>query len=208
MTATRYHHGNLRQALADAAVAAARERGPDGLAVRELARSVGVSHNAAYRHFADRDALVGVVADAGLAGLVTAMDRRLGEVTATEPVARARARLTALGTGYVDFALAEPGLFQVLFTAYPDPPDGSDASDPYGMLNAALDDLVAVGYLDPALREGADVTCWSAVHGFAMLCVGGPLRQLPPVVRDQALAAMLASLDRAYGVRAESSRAE
>ncbi len=64
MTTARYHHGNLREALVAAAVDAAREKGPDGLAVRELARRVGVSHNAAYRHFADREALVEVVAEA------------------------------------------------------------------------------------------------------------------------------------------------
>lgn len=202
MPAARYHHGNLREALAEAAVEAAREHGPDGLAVRELARRVGVSHNAAYRHFADRDALVDVVAEEALAGLVAAMERRLATVTATDPVLRARRRLVELGAGYVDFALGEPGLFRVLFTAYPEAPQADQgALDPFSMLNAALDELVAVGYLDPAVRPGAEIGCWSAVHGFAVLNAEGPLRGLSPDDREAALQAMLGSIDLAYGAR-------
>ena len=200
MTTARYHHGNLREALAEAAVEAARESGPDGLAVRELARRVGVSHNAAYRHFADREALVDVVAERGLVGLMAAMDRRLATVTDTDPVQRARRRLQEVGAGYVDFAVAEPGLFRVLFTAYPGAPDHKGGGeDPYGKLNAALDDLVAVGYLSPEVRPGAEVTCWSAVHGFSVLCTEGPLRALPSAEREQALMAMLGTIDRSYG---------
>lgn len=200
MTTARYHHGNLREALAEAAVEAVREHGPDGLAIRDLARRVGVSHNAAYRHFADRDALVDVVAEHALGGLVEAMERRLAAVTETDPVHRARRRLIEIGAGYVDYAIGEPGLFRLLFTAYPEVPqaDGG-AGDPYGMLNAALDDLVDVGYLDPAVRPGAEIGCWSAVHGFSVLCTEGPLRTMPPHDRDHALAAMLSTIDLAYG---------
>lgn len=202
MTTARYHHGHLREALAEAAVAAAREHGPDGLAVRELARRVGVSHNAAYRHFADRDALVDVVAEVALAGLVAAMERRLGAVDQPDPVRRARERLIATGAGYVDFALAEPGLFRVLFTAYPEVPAADDdLTDPYGMLNAALDHLVEVGYLAAERRPGAEITCWSAVHGFAVLCTEGPLRAVPDADRDAALVVLLETLDRSYGSR-------
>ena len=132
------------------------------------------------------------------------MERRLADVDDAEPVRRARRRLFATGAGYVEFALAETGLFRLLFTAYPDPPDGKGAAeageDPYGMLNAALDDLVAVGYLGPDVRAGADVTCWSAVHGFAVLNVEGPLRGLPPAERERALEGLLLSIDRGLGV--------
>ncbi|WP_148616073.1 TetR/AcrR family transcriptional regulator [Nocardioides rubriscoriae] len=213
MTASaRYHHGHLREALADAAVEAVREHGPDGLAVRDLARRVGVSHNAAYRHFADRDALVDVVAERAMAGLMGAMERRLAAVEAAEaddpvdPVHRARRRLSEVGAGYVDFAVAEPGLFRLLFTAYPEVPDkdlgkGTEVGDPFTVLNLALDDLVAVGYLDPVVREGAEITCWSAVHGFAVLNVEGPLRGLAAADREAALQALLAHIDGALGTR-------
>jgi AcrR family transcriptional regulator len=201
-TSARYHHGHLREALTAAAVAAARERGVDGLALRELARTVGVSHNAAYRHFADREALVEAVATEGLAGLVASCERELATVTATDPVERARRRLAALGRGYVAFAVAEPGLFRVLFTAYPDSPGSEDKAagpDPYGMLNDALDELVDVGFLAPEARLGADVNCWSAVHGFAVLVTEGPLRGLTAAERDEMQEHIVDAIDRSYG---------
>ncbi|MFM6850853.1 MAG: TetR/AcrR family transcriptional regulator, partial [Terrabacter sp.] len=195
MSSSPYHHGNLRDALVEAAVDVVREGGPEALSLRELARRVGVSHAAAYRHFADRDALVDAVAERALDALTAAMERRLADVDDDDPVRRARRRLHATGAGYVEFALAETGLFRLLFTAYPDPPESKAmdvaGEDPYGMLNAALDDLVAVGYLRPDVRLGADVTCWSAVHGFAVLNVEGPLRSLPPVERERALEGLL-----------------
>jgi AcrR family transcriptional regulator len=210
VTGSAYHHGNLRAALVESAVEVVRERGPDGLAVRDLARRVGVSHNAAYRHFADRDALVDVVAELALDGLVTAIRRRRDPVADDDPVTQARRRLVAIGAGYVDFALTEPGLFRLLFTAYPVPPDhepgGEDAEDPYGMLNAALDDLVAVGYLRREDRPGADVTCWSVVHGFAVLTTEGPLRGLQPSERSAALLSLLLGVDRGLGAGGEWPR--
>lgn len=208
MTTTRYHHGNLRAALVEAAVAAARESGPDGLAVRDLARRVGVSHNAAYRHFSDRDALVAEVAEVGMAELTAAMRRRTDLVPPPagpdDEVRAARARLVECGRGYVDFALAQPGLFRVLFAAYPSPPspakDGTgDPDDPFVILNALLDDLVEVGHLAADARAGAEITCWSAVHGFAVLHSEGPLRELDAVTRDAALDVLLEAIDRSYG---------
>ncbi|WP_223164127.1 TetR-like C-terminal domain-containing protein [Nocardioides mesophilus] len=87
------------------------------------------------------------------------------------------------------FALTESGLFRLLFTAYPDPPEGKDAAgeDPYSLLNAALGDLVAVGYLTGQGRAGAEVTCWSAVHALAVLNIDGRLCGLSSSDRDAAL---------------------
>lgn len=203
MTSTPYHHGNLRDALVEAAVEVVREGGPEALSLRELARRVGVSHAAAYRHFADREALVDVVAERAMEALVAAIARRLGDVVDEDPVRRARRRLVEIGAGYVEFALTESGLFRLLFTAYPEPPQGKESptsDDPYSMLNEALDDLVEVGYLDPGVRVGADVTCWSAVHGFAVLNVEGPLRGLSDVEREATLTGLLLAIDRGLGV--------
>ncbi len=67
------------------------------------------------------------------------------------------------------------------------------------MLNQALDDLVAVGYLAERDRVGADITCWAAVHGFSVLNVEGPLRGLTAADRDAALSTLLLGIDRAFG---------
>ena len=88
-----YHHGNLRPALVEAAVELARVSGPDGVVLREVARQTGVSHNAAYRHFADRDELLAEVAALGMSRLADAMEERVATVTTGSPTVRARRRL-------------------------------------------------------------------------------------------------------------------
>src|SRR3954452_24905446 len=125
--ATSYHHGNLRPALIECAVELARVKGPDGVVLREVARRTGVSHNAAYRHFADRDELLAEVARWGMGRLEQAMVDRLAKVRNRDPAVRALRRLREVGRAYVEFALAEPGLFEVAFSA---PADGDHAGGP------------------------------------------------------------------------------
>jgi AcrR family transcriptional regulator len=195
----RYHHGNLREALVEEAVAVAREHGPDAVVVRELARRVGVSHNAAYRHFAHRDDLVAAVADRAHSQLMEAMERALGQVRGDDAVLSARRRLATIGRSYVRFALTEPGLFRVAFASHVESGLASlAAAGPYGLLSAALDELVAVGFLAPEARAGAEITCWSAVHGFSILHIDGPLAGLDPRERALALDQVLIAIDRSY----------
>lgn len=199
VTTISYHHGRLREALVDAAVEAVREQGPDDWSVRDLCRRVGVSHNAAYRHFAHRDELVAAVSDRTMRRLVEALEARLATVTVEDPVLRARRRLAETGRGYVAFALDEPHLFRLAFrsTAVTDPSPSPDR-DPYGVLSRALDDLVDVGYLAPSVRPGAEMTCWSGVHGFAILSLEGPLRDIGEAERQAALDDILVAIDRSY----------
>src|SRR5689334_22434762 len=194
-----YHHGNLRPVLVETAVELARSTGPDGVVLREVARRAGVSHNAAYRHFSDRAALLAEVADHAMAQLEKAMRARADAVTVTDPAQRAVTRLGETGRAYVAFAIAEPGLFAVAFTA----PEGvavhrdpDTLTGPYAFLNAVLDELVQAGALRPELRQGADVACWSMVHGYAELVVSGPLREVPPQLRDKMLEAVLDVIER------------
>ena len=189
-----YHHGNLRESLIDTGVELARVRGPEGVVLREVARRTGVSHNAAYRHFADREALLAEIARLAMRQLRAAMQREIDAADAEEhpdEQARASARLRATGRAYVDFAISEPGLFDVAFTAIPDE-DGLDAdTDPYDLLTQVLDEGVAAGAVSPDLRPGAEVICWSAVHGFATLHVHGPRASAPVEERNATLDVML-----------------
>lgn len=179
-----YHHGDLRQALVDAGLALARDGGPDAVVVREATRRVGVAPNAAYRHFADRRALLDAVCSAAQAALAVAIERELAAIPdALAPADAARARLRAVGAGYLRFARAEPGLFRTAFSASPDLADaasparrGASGLTPFELLGAALDALVAAGALPAARRANAEFLAWSAVHGLAMLLIDGPLR--------------------------------
>jgi AcrR family transcriptional regulator len=189
-----YHHGNLRPVLVDTAVELARSTGPDGVVLREVARRAGVSHNAAYRHFADRAALLEEVSERAYDDLETAMRERIATVRERDPRARAVARLRETGRAYVAFALAEPGLFATAFTSPAGSPPHSateELTGPYLVLNTVLDELVDCGALRPELRQGADVGCWAMVHGFAELVGTGPLRQVPAEVREVLLESVL-----------------
>ena len=194
-----YHHGNLRPVLVDTAVELARTTGPDGVVLREVARRAGVSHNAAYRHFDDRAALLAEVSGCAMADLEEAMQARIDAVTLTDPSARATERLRETGRAYVDFALREPGLFEVAFGA-PEGPmvheDPETLTGPYAVLNAVLDELVECGALTAERRLGADVGCWAMVHGFSDLMLHGPLRQVPAEMRGPLLETVLDLIER------------
>jgi AcrR family transcriptional regulator len=201
-----YYHGNLRAALVETGLAMARESGPDGVALREVARRVGVSHNAAYRHFADREQLLAEIAGHGMDLLTEAMEARLATVPGDlDPVARAQARLREVGRAYVEFALAEPGLFRTAFTSHPhqesaEPEDHQgDGGGPYGLLNTILDELVDVGYLAASRRSGSDVVCWAGVHGLAVLHLDGPLAEAPEAEREAATVRFFDIVERGLG---------
>ena len=193
--ARRYHHGNLRAALIDTAVDQARAGGADAVVLRDAARRTGVSHNAAYRHFADRDDLLAEVSERGMAELEQRMRDRLADLPDADHGEPACARLQAVGREYVHFALAEPGLFATAFTCAR-PEDGAPGQGPYAVLSTVLDELVATGVLPAERRPGADVTCWAAVHGFAVLSLQGPLRDLPEREREAQLDGLLERLSR------------
>ncbi len=140
---------------------------------------VGVVPNAAYRHFADRDALLAAVRDAALGQLAQRMADGMNRVRAgRQTPTGARLRLRAVGFAYLEFARAEPGLFDTAFTATEHPPAVADGeARPFDHLGAALDDLVAAGLLDPTRRSDVAYPTWAAVHGLAVL-LRGPLRPL------------------------------
>lgn len=111
-----YRHGDLRRALLDAGIALAREDGPTAVVLREATRQAGVAPNAAYRHFANHQALFDAVRAHALGALAQAIEREWRKaLRVREPAAQARALLRAVGTGYLGFAQAETGLFRTAF---------------------------------------------------------------------------------------------
>jgi AcrR family transcriptional regulator len=196
-----YHHGNLRAALIDAGFELARAGGPDAVVLREASRQVGVSHNAAYRHFPDRQALLEAVGERCMRELALLMERLIAEVDASDrSVEAATARLRAVGTAYVRFALTEPGLFRTGFAAAGRdehiPGTTSNPAGPFELLGAQLDGLLEAGAMDPEMRPNAEFAAWSAVHGFSMLCLDGPLHDMPEAERAAALDRTLQTVER------------
>jgi len=181
-----YRHGDLRRALLEAGTELARGGGPEAVVLREATRRVGVAPSAAYRHFADRRALLDAVCSAAQAALAVAMEKELdGLPNGGDPADAARARLRAVGAGYLRFAQAEPGLFRTAFSASDNLRSAASPSragegglTPFQLLAAALDGLVEADVLPPERRPGAEFLAWSAVHGLAMLLIDGPLRGL------------------------------
>jgi AcrR family transcriptional regulator len=165
---TGYHHGDLRAALIDAGLQLTRVGGPAALTIREATRRVGVSPNAAYRHFADREALLSAVATSIQHRMTARMRASVRRHGSTE-------LLRAVGIGYIKFALDEPGWFAVAFFGAGQT-DETNSAPPYLALVEALDAMTEAGALTPERRDGAEWPCWSAVHGFAELALRGPLR--------------------------------
>ena len=187
-----YHHGDLPNALTDAATEMARAGGPDAVVLRAAARAAGVSAAAAYRHFADHGELLHAVRLRALNALADAMRASLeeGEPLA-DPAEESIRRLRALGRAYLDFALNDPGLFRTAFCR-PDQlmPDSAKLAEngPFALTSAVLDDLVENGVLAPHRRPGAEVAAWAAVHGLATLLLDGPLACLSEEERADAMA--------------------
>jgi AcrR family transcriptional regulator len=190
-----YHHGNLRDSLVEAAVRLARIGGPDAVVLRAVSREAGVSHNAAYRHFADHRDLLAAVSEQCMRQLAALMLARTDEVTARGRGPRATARLNAIGRAYIEFAQTEPGWFATAFAGAPHLPepalDGPPHPGPFDLLRARLDELVEAGVLPAARRPGAEFAAWSMVHGLSCLLVDGPLRFLPDAEVDAVTATVL-----------------
>jgi AcrR family transcriptional regulator len=208
----RYHHGDLRNALVDAAARLAAGGGPDAVTVRAAAREVGVTPTAAYRHFSGHDGLLAAAKGECIGRMSAAMRKRLDELPdQADPIESAVGRLEAIGRGYVDFALAEPGLFRTALGGHfggnhLEQEHDHDTDDPHGMLVALIDELIQLGFLDERQRLGAEISAWSLVHGLSMLLIDGPLAGLPEAERSAVVEQTLTSFTQSFWNAGTTSR--
>ncbi|WP_054811630.1 TetR/AcrR family transcriptional regulator [Nocardia arizonensis] len=179
-----YHHGDLRNALVRAAAALAENGGPEAVTVRAAARRVGVTPTAAYRHFANHDQLLAAAHEQAQRTLFDAISESIATL---EPDAHPMRKLDAAGRGYITFAMREPGLFRTAFCVTETTADVTETTHgdqgyldapAFTLLTDLLDEMVAIGYTDPADRPEAELGAWSTVHGMAWLIIDGALGHL------------------------------
>jgi AcrR family transcriptional regulator len=168
-----YHHGGLRRTLLDAALALIAEAGPQGFTLREVARRAGVSHNAPYRHFRDKDELLAAVATEGFDKLTRRIQR------ATSRAADPLARFQQSGLGYVEFALASPQHYTVMFDVRESGPASSDlaaaSARAFGTLIAAVEECRSAGVVACENTMSGALYAWALAHGIAKLAIAGRL---------------------------------
>ncbi|MFB4269392.1 TetR/AcrR family transcriptional regulator [Nonomuraea sp. GTA35] len=165
-----YHHGNLRATLLAVAERSLRERGADQLSLRELAREAGVSHAAPRRHFADRQALLDALAEAGFARLDTEL--RTALAAAGEEFAP---RLHAMAAAYLRFATEDAALLELMFTGKHR--EGADrlvaaAAAPFGLMDDLIAQGQAQGVLEPGDSQRVGIVLFATLHGIATLVNG------------------------------------
>jgi AcrR family transcriptional regulator len=169
----RYHHGNLPAALLEAALAMLESGDVDALTLREVARRVGVTHAAPYRHFKDKAALLSALAEEGFQRLRSALsDARRG-------VHHSERALSGSRAAYLDFARQQPALFRLMFT----PERATDPSVCAAAERLLQDVEHALDGLDPGAAHHEHALCaWAEWHGLATLDTGGwlPPRSAPP----------------------------
>jgi AcrR family transcriptional regulator len=177
MTKT-YHHGDLRSALIDSGLKLLKDRnGRDGgkskgedLGLREVARDVGVSATAIYRHFPDKGALMLALAHEGIERL------GLAQRQATEAAGGGPAGFLASGMTYVRFAADNPALFRLIFSHVPATSLLDAELDDVGIAMRGLREDIAVlmpSHLGDLERKAAALHAWALVHGLAQLILDG-----------------------------------
>lgn len=194
----KYHHGHLAESLLDAVDEIASQFGIEAVTLRACARKVGVSPSSAFRHYADKRALLTAFAARALTQLADAMEQAKHRARAENT-----ASFHAVGMAYIRFALEKPAFFRAMWreeVIYSQDPD-------YLVAASRLADYLKEGFLksiedeDPDAFSPKELLAWSSVHGLAALFVDGPVAKDKSDVEKLELAeAMLKSLTPAFAV--------
>jgi AcrR family transcriptional regulator len=185
---SRYHHGDLRSALVDDAIALIAERGVRGFSLAEASRRVGVTTAAPYRHFADREGLLAAVAVRGLQTFAS-MAAAEGDAAATP-----EQRLAGIAAAYVRFAAEHRPLFDTLFTAGIDKTRYPELQRAWEPVDALLGEVRQICDGDAVAVDALTAAAEATAHGHAMLLVDGEYGHGPDAVRAAADAAARATL--------------
>ena len=171
----RYHHGDLRRTLIAIGVGVLAEEGAEALSLRSVARRAGVSHNAPYQHFADKEALLAAIAEEGFRILSEQIDA--GQ-SGLEP--GRRETLVAAGQSYVRFAIDHPAHFQMMFgpmaqSTYPDLARAARAS--FERLVSIVDAGQRAGRITGGDPAQLALAIWSMLHGLSSNLIA---QKIPP----------------------------
>ncbi|NLR75649.1 TetR/AcrR family transcriptional regulator [Leeia aquatica] len=190
---TRYHHGQLRQALLDATLALVIEQGMSAWSLRDVARRVGVSPAAPFRHFDSKHALLAAIAEQG-------MQRFVADIAREVEAAPAEGRLQAMGVGYLRWAIANPAQFMVisdrsLFNLAQSPTLLAQSEAVMGQMDALLQ--ARYGQHPGFALEQARLMFRAQAYGLARMAVDRHLEEwaIPP---EQALEHCLRVLDQFF----------
>src|SRR6187200_1162412 len=174
-----YHHGDLQRAIVNAALEVLSETQSTEFSLRELARRAGVSHNAPYKHFADKRELLAAVSAAGFETLTKRMTTEIAGLD------NAREQLFAMLRAYIAHGVENPALYNLMFGGYLGGPDRSRPTIELAeaeKTKALLAGVIVAGGLGRAIPHtarnerqiaGAILACWSLVHGLTLLLADG-----------------------------------
>src|SRR6185436_10609308 len=156
-----YHHGDLQAALLRSAGNILEKEGLEALSLRAVARRAGVSHNAPYRHFAEREALLAALAAEGFERLGAAQ-RKAGEAGG----------LRAMGEAYVRFALEHPQRFRLMFGGQISIARHARLREVATRTFAGLSGALSARVPEAQGARDASIAAWALVHGLALLLLG------------------------------------
>jgi AcrR family transcriptional regulator len=188
----------LRATILAASVALIEQEGLGKLSMREVARRAGVTHQAPYHYFADREAILGEIAEQGFR-MLTERVERAGELSALAALPQ---RIGAMGRAYVEFACAHPAHFRIMFR--PElvnldncPSAKAEGSNAFAVLTQMVHEAVAAGLPAYPSESALIATLWSVAHGLACLILDGPMSQkMPEAAPEQQIDGVITALER------------